>query len=158
LNFWNACYQSVQNFLYSRLLSKNLKFKIYKTIILSVVLYGCETWTLPLTEEHRLRLFENRELRRIFVRKREEMVGGWRRLHNEELQNLYASPNIIRGIEQRRMRWGGACSTHGRDEKCIQSEGNRPLGRPRRRWEDNNRTDLSDKRVGTFVLDSCASG
>jgi hypothetical protein len=78
---------------------KNLKNKIYKTVILPVVLYECETWSLTLGEEHRLRAFENRALRRILGPKREEVVGGWRRLHNEELHNLYASPNVIRVIK-----------------------------------------------------------
>jgi hypothetical protein len=77
---------------------------IYKTIILPVVLYGYETWSLALREEHRLRVFENRALRRIFVPKRDEMTGGWRKLHNEELHNLSSSPNIIRRSKSRRMR------------------------------------------------------
>jgi hypothetical protein len=80
----------------SRLLSRNVKVKIYKTIILPVVLYGCETWSLTLREEHRLRVFENRVLRRIFVRKKDDVTGKWRKLHNEELHNLYSSPGIIR--------------------------------------------------------------
>jgi hypothetical protein len=76
----------------SRPPSKNLKIKTRKTIILPVVLYGCETWSVTLREEHRLRVFDNRVLRGIFGPKREEVAGGWRRLHNEELRNLYASP------------------------------------------------------------------
>jgi hypothetical protein len=79
----------------SRLLSRNVKVKIYKTIILPVVLYRCETWSLTLKEEHRLRVFENRVLRRIFGPKRDEVTGEWRKLHNEELHILYSSPNII---------------------------------------------------------------
>jgi hypothetical protein len=74
-NSGNACYQSVQSLLYSRLLSKNLKIRIYKAVILPVVLYGCETWSLTLREEHRLRVFENRVLRRVFGPKRDEMTG-----------------------------------------------------------------------------------
>jgi hypothetical protein len=81
-----------------RLLSRDLNTKIYKTTTLSVVLYGCDNWSLTLREEHRLRMFENRVLRRIFVPKREEVVGSWRRLHNEELHNLYSSLNIIRAV------------------------------------------------------------
>jgi hypothetical protein len=77
------------------LLSKNTKIKIYRTIILPVVLYGCETWSVTLREEHRLRVFENRVLRRIFWPKRGEVTGEWRRLHNKELNDLYSSPNII---------------------------------------------------------------
>jgi hypothetical protein len=91
----------------SRLLSSNVKVKIYKTIILPVVLYGCETWSLTLREENRLRVFENRVLRRIFGPKRDEVTGEWRKLHNEELHILYSSPNIIRQIKSRIMRWAG---------------------------------------------------
>jgi hypothetical protein len=96
LNSGNACYHLVQNLLSSHLLSKNLKIRIYKTIILPVVLYGCETWSLTLREEHRLRVFENRVLRRIFEPKRDEVTGEWRKLHNEELHYLYSLPSIIR--------------------------------------------------------------
>jgi hypothetical protein len=96
LNSGNACYHSVQNLLSSRLLSKNVKIIIYKTIILPLVLYGRETWSLTLSEEHRLRVFENRVLRKIYGPKRDEVIGGWRKLHNEELHNLYGSPLIIR--------------------------------------------------------------
>jgi hypothetical protein len=78
---------------------------IYKTIILPVVLIGCETWSRTLREEHRLRVFENRVLTRIFGPKRDEVTGDWRKLHNEELHNLYSSSNIIRMIKSRRMRW-----------------------------------------------------
>jgi hypothetical protein len=87
------------------LLSRNVKVKIYKTIILPVVLYGCETWSLALREEHRLGVFENRVLRRICGPKRDEVTGELRKLHNEELHNLYTSPNIIRQIKSRRKRW-----------------------------------------------------
>jgi hypothetical protein len=82
----------------SRLISKNLKIIIYKTVILPVVLYGCETWSLTLREEHRLRVFENTVLRRIFGPKRDE-DGSWRKLHNDELHSLYSSPNIVRVIK-----------------------------------------------------------
>jgi hypothetical protein len=86
---------------------KNLKNKIYRTVILLVVLYGCETWSLTLRDEHRLRVFKNTVLRRILGPKRVEVVGGWRRLHNGELCNLYASPNVSRMIKSRRVRWVG---------------------------------------------------
>jgi hypothetical protein len=82
------------------LLSRNVKVKIYKTIILPAVLYGCETWSLTLREENRLRVFENRVLRRKFGSKRDEVTGEWRKLHNEELHTLYSSPNIIRQKNQ----------------------------------------------------------
>jgi hypothetical protein len=91
----------------SSLVSKNLDIKIRKTIILPVVLYGCETWSATLREEQRLRVFEGRLLSKIFGPKREEVARGFRRLHNEELHNLYASPNIIRVIKSRKMRWAG---------------------------------------------------
>jgi hypothetical protein len=89
LKLGNACYHSVQNLLYSRLLFKNLKIKIYRTIILPGVLCGCETWSLTLREERRLRVFENRVLRKVFGPKRDKMTGEWRKLHNEELNDLY---------------------------------------------------------------------
>jgi hypothetical protein len=101
LNSGNDCYNLVQNLLSSGLLSKNVKIGIDKTIILPVVLYGCETWSLILREEHRLRVFENRVLRRIFGPKRDEVTGEWRKLHNEELHDLYSSPSIIRMTELR---------------------------------------------------------
>jgi hypothetical protein len=96
-----------------------VKIKIYKTIILPVVLYGCETWPHTLREEHRLRVFENRVLRRIFGPKRDEVTGVWRKLHNEVLHGLYTSPSNVRVIKARRMRWAG----HGVGERCIQHFG-----------------------------------
>jgi len=105
----------VQNLLPSRLLSKNLKIKIYRTIILPVVLYGCETWSLTLREEHRLRVFENRVLRRVFGPKRDEVTGEWRKLYNEELNDLYFLPNIVRVVKSRRMRWAGHVACMGED-------------------------------------------
>jgi hypothetical protein len=83
---------------------KKLKIRIYKTIILPVVQYGCETWSLTLREERKLRVFENRVLRRIFGPKRDEVTGEWRKLHNEELHDWYSSTSIITIINSRRMR------------------------------------------------------
>jgi hypothetical protein len=99
LNLGNAGYNSVQDLLSSSLLSKYINIKIYRTVILSVVLYGCETWSVTLREEHRLRVFENRVLRRIFGPKRDEITGEWRRLHNKELNYLYSSSDIIRVVK-----------------------------------------------------------
>jgi hypothetical protein len=107
----------------SRLLSRNVKVKIYKTIILPVVLYGCETWSLTLREEHRWRVFENRVLRRMFGPKMDEVTGEWRKLHNEEPNNLYSSPDIISQVEVKANEVGGACGTHGRGEKSVQGFG-----------------------------------
>jgi hypothetical protein len=106
LNSGNACYHSVQKFLSSRLLSKNLKIRIYKTINLTVVLYGRETWSL--------RVFEHRVLRRIFGQKRDEVTGDWRKLHNEELHILLSNPSIIRMIRSIWMRWAGHVARMGR--------------------------------------------
>jgi hypothetical protein len=119
----------------------NLKIKIYKTVILTVLLYGCEPWSLTLKEEQRLRVSENRVLRRIFGPKREE-DGSWRELHNDELHSLYSSPNIVRVIKSRRMRWAGHVARMGEGRGVYRilvgkPEGKRPLGRPRRRCEDN---------------------
>jgi hypothetical protein len=148
LNSGNACYYSVQNLLSSRLISKNLNIKIYETVILPVVLYGCEIWSLTLSEEHRLRVFENRMLRRIFGPKREE-DESWRKLHNDEIHSLYSSPNIVRVIKSRRMRWAGhvARMEEGRGVYRFlvgSPGGERPLGRSRRRWEDNIKMDLRE--------------
>jgi hypothetical protein len=88
------------------LLSKNIKIKMYITTILPVVLYGCETWSLTLREEHRLRVLENRVLRKIFEPKTDNVTEEWRRLNNDELYELYSSHAIIQMIKSRRMRWG----------------------------------------------------
>jgi hypothetical protein len=130
-------------------LSKKLKTRIYKTIILPVILYVCETWSLTLREEHRLRVFENKVLRRIFEPKRDEVTGGRRKLHNEELRDLYFSPIIIRIFKSRRMRWAGHVARMGERRNAYRllvgkPEGKRPLGRPRCRWVDNIKMDLLD--------------
>ena len=97
-------YYSVQTLLSSRFLTNNLKIKVFRTIILPVVLYDSEIWSLTLREEHRLRVFENGILNRRFGLKRDEN-GEWRRLHREELHNLYRSPNVFRVIKSKRLRW-----------------------------------------------------
>ena len=97
--------------------------KIYRTIILPVVLYGCETWLLTLREERRLRVFENRVLRRVFGPKRDEVTGEWRKLHNEELSDRYSLLNIVRVVKSRRMRWVVACGTYGGGERGVQGSG-----------------------------------
>jgi hypothetical protein len=129
LNSGNACYHSVQSLLSSRLLSRKLKVKIYKTIILPVVLYGCETWSLTLREEHRLRVFENRVPRRIFGRKRDEVTGEWRKSHNGELHNLYSSPDIIRQIKSRRMTWAGHVARIGEGRNVYRVLVGKPEGK-----------------------------
>jgi hypothetical protein len=140
LNSGNACYHSVQNILSSCLLSKNFNIKIHKTIILSAVLYGCETWSLILREEQRLGVFENRVLRRIFGPRREEVAGGWRRLHNEELHKLYALPGIIRVMKTMGMRRMGHVTrmkgTRNAQNMLIgQPKWKRALRRSRCRWK-----------------------
>jgi hypothetical protein len=136
-------------FLISSLLSKNVKIKIYKTLILLVVLYGCESWSFSLREEGRLRVFENKVLRRTFGPKRDEVTGEWRRLHNKELYALYSSPNITRVIKSRRLRWTGHVAHMGERRGAYRAlvgkpEGRRPLGRPRRRWEGIIKMDLQE--------------
>ena len=116
---------------------------------MAVVLYGCETWSLTLREERKLRAFQNMVLRRIFGPRRDEVSGEWRRLHNEELNDLYSSPSIVRVIKSRRMRWAGNVARMGEERGVYRvlvgkPEGKRPLGRPRRRWVDNIRVDLRE--------------
>ena len=149
----NACYHSVQNLLSYSLLSKNLKTKIYRTIIRPVVLYGCETWSLTLREERRLRVFENRVMRRIFVPKRDEVTGECRKLRIEELNDLYCSSNICVVIKSRRMIWAGHAARMGARKGVYRvlvrkPEGKKPLGRPRRRWEDNIKMDVQEMGCG----------
>ena len=111
-----------------------------------VVLHGCETRSLTLREERRLRVFENRVLRKIFGPKRDEVTGEWRRLHNKELNDVYSSPNIFRVIKCRKMRWAVHVARI-MERKGVyrvlvgKPEGKRPLGRPRRRWEGNIKMD-----------------
>jgi hypothetical protein len=135
---------------------QNLQIKIYRTIILPVVLYGRETWSLTLREERKLRMFENMVLRRIFGPRRDEITGEWRRLYKEELNDLYSSPNTVRVIKSRRMRWAGHVACMGEEMGVYRvlvgkPEGKRPLGRPRRRWVDKIKMDFQE--VGCGYMD-----
>jgi hypothetical protein len=126
-------------------LSKNLKIKIYRTIILPVVLYGCEAWSLTSREERRLKVFENRVLRRVFGPKRDEVTGEWRKLHNEVLNDLYSLPNIVRVVKSIRMRWAGHVARMGEGRGVHRVLVGKPEGRrPRRRWDDNIKMDFED--------------
>jgi hypothetical protein len=126
---------------------ENVKIKIYETIVLPVVLYGCETWSLILREEHKLWAFENRVLRRIFGQKRDEVTGAWRKLHNEELHDLYSLPSIIRIFQWMRMRWARYVARKEEKRNTYRlfvgkPEGKTQLRKPRCRWVDNIRMDL----------------
>jgi hypothetical protein len=118
--------------------------------MLPFVLYGCETWSVTVREERRLRTFENRVLRRIFGPKRDEGMGEWKRIHNKELNALYSSPNIIQAITSRKMRWGGnvACMSNrkGGAYRVLvgRLDGKRPLRRPKSKWENNIKIDLQE--------------
>jgi len=131
------------------LLSKNITVKIYRNIILPVVWYRRKTWSLTLREERRRRVFENRVLSRIFGPMRDEVTVKWRMLHNEELNDLYSSPNFIRVIKSGIMRWAGHVTGMGEKRGAYKvlvgkSERRRPLGRPRHRWEDNTKMDVHE--------------
>jgi hypothetical protein len=135
------------------LLSINLKIKIHRIIILPIVLYGCETWSLTLEEKRRLSVFENRVLREVFGAKRDGVTGE---LRNEELHDLYSSPTIVRVIKCRRMRWEGHVEWMGKGRGVYSAvvgkpDGKRQMGRLRRRWADNGRMDL--KEVGCGGMD-----
>ncbi|KAJ4435904.1 hypothetical protein ANN_18524 [Periplaneta americana] len=136
-------------------LEKELRKRLVKSFVWSVALSGAETWTLRRSEEKRLRtfemlrVFENKVLRKIFGAKRDEVTGEWRKLHNTELHALYSSPDIIRNIKSRRLRWAGHVARMGESRNAYRvlvgrPEGKRPLGRSRRRWEDNIKMDLRE--------------
>ena len=116
-------------------------------------MYGRATWLLTLREERRLRVSENRVLRRIFGPKGDEVTGEWRKLHNEKLNVLYSSLNIVRVVKSRRMRWAEHVARMGEGRGVYRvlvgrPEGKRALGRPRRRWEDNIKMDLQEMGCG----------
>jgi len=130
---------------------------------LPIVLYGCETWLLTLREEHRMRVFENTVLRRVSGPKRDEVTGEWRKLHNEELSDLYSLLNIVQVVKLRRMRWVGHVARMGQGRGVYRvlvgkTEGKRPLGRPRCRWEDNIKLDLQEVGRRLWGLDGVGSG
>jgi hypothetical protein len=131
----------------------NLKIKIYRNIILPVVLCGCETWSLTLRKKCRLGVFKNGVLRRIFGPKRDEVTGEWRKLHNVELSDRHSSPNIVRVIKWRRMRWAGHVARLGDKSGVFRGlvgkpEGKRPPGRPKLRWQDNIKMDVQEVGCG----------
>jgi hypothetical protein len=137
--------------------------RIYKIIILFVVLYGCETWSLTLSEECRPRVFKNRVLRRRSGLKRNEVTRDWRKLNNEELHNLYSSPGIIRMIKSGTIRWAGHGTQMGKERNACRilvgkPEGKRPLGKQSCRHVDNIKMGLKRYLMGQYGLDSFGSG
>jgi hypothetical protein len=134
-------YYKVQNLSSSSLLCTYFNINIYRNIIVSVVLYGCETWSFTKREVRRVRMFDNRELRKIFGPNKDEVKGKWSKLHSKELNDLYSLSNIVRGIKSRRMRWARHVARIGdsRGEYRVlvgKPEGKIPLGKPRSRCED----------------------
>ena len=149
----NACCHLEQNLCLPADYPKIKKIKIYKSIILPVVYCGCETWSLIFRKERRLRMFENRVLRRIFGTKRDEVTGEWRKLLNEGLNDPYSSPSSFRVIKLVRIRWVGHVAGMGESRGVYSAlvgkpEGKKPLGRPKRSWEDNIKTDLQEVGCG----------
>jgi hypothetical protein len=110
-------------------LAKDLKIRICMTIISLIVLYGCETWPLTLRGDHRINLFRNRVLRRIFEPKRNEVTGRWRKLHNEKLRDLYSSTSIIRNMKSRRMMWAGQVARMGQKRNVYRLLVGKPEGK-----------------------------
>jgi len=160
MNFFD--HKDLENHLL-QLCPKVVKHPVYRTIILPLVLYGCEAWSLTLREESKLRVFENMVLRRIFGPRRDEVKGEWRRSHNEELNDLYSSPNIVRVIKLRKMRWAGHVARVGEERGCIGSWwGSR---RERDHWGDLGvdgwiilRMDLQEVGCGVYGLDWAGPG
>jgi len=136
--------------------------KIYRTIILPVVLYGCKFWSLTQRKERRLRMFENMVLRKIFGPKWEDVTGEWTKLYNDELNNLYSSPNIVRVIISRKKIWEGHVARMGEGTGVYRvlvrkPEGKKPLGKLRRRWDNNVKMDLQEVGCGLNGLDRSGS-
>jgi hypothetical protein len=123
---------------------------MYKNMTLPVVLYGCETWSLTLRDERKLRVFENSVLGRMFGPNRNQVTGGWRKLHKKELRDLPLFAKYKGNLKSRRMRWAGHVTPMGEKRNVCRlsvrkPEGKRPLGKPRRRWVDNIKMDLVEK-------------
>jgi hypothetical protein len=133
----SACYHWVQTLLFSSQLFKYINNNIYRIIILPLVFYGCETWSLTIGEEHRLRVFENRVLRKTFEPKRNEVTGEWRKLHNEEFHEQCNSRSILGVNKSRRMRWAGYVAHEGERSGPyrVLVVGKKPLESLRHRWE-----------------------
>ena len=153
----NACCHSVQNILFSSLLFKKKMIKIYRTVILPVVLHECESWSLTLPAQRRLRVFENRVLRRIFGPKGDGVTGDCRKVHNEELTDLSCSTNINQVIKSRKVRWFGNVARMRESRGAYRilvgkPEGKGPLGRHRPRWEGNIKIDLEELGCGPWAL------
>jgi hypothetical protein len=148
----NATHHLLQNLFSSSSLLKNIQIKTYRNIHWPVVMYGCETWLLTLREKCRLRVCENR-VSRIFGPKRDKVTGKWRKLHNEELNDLYYSPNIVLGIKSRIIRWARNVAGMRRRRGVYRVLVRKPdvktrPGKPRRRWEDNSKMDLQEVGCG----------
>jgi len=156
----NVCYYSVQNLLRAIFLTKNISINIYITFILPVVFYGCKIWSHTMREERRQRVYENRVLRRIFGPKRDGATMEWTKPYNEELNDLYSSPNIFRVMKSGRIRWAGHVARMGEGKAYTGSwwgnqRGKIPLGRPRRKWEENIKTGLQSGMWGVWTRSSC---
>jgi hypothetical protein len=146
LNSGNASYHLIESLFSSHLLLRNIKVEVYKTIIVPFVLYGCDTSSLILRQEHRLRVFENSFVRRIFLPQRDEVTGEWRKLHSEEHHDLYLSPDSMKQIESRRMRWAVHMARRGEETKVYRFFVESPKKR------DHSEDQGMDGRIGSDCL------